>query len=47
MENQASYMVGYLLFGVLGERSGMKQTLLIVDDEPGMVEMMKSYFADT
>ena len=25
----------------------MKQTLLIVDDEPGMVEMMKSYFADT
>ena len=40
-------MAGYLLFGVLGERSGMKQTLLIVDDEPGMVEMMKSYFADT
>lgn len=31
----------------LGEMSGMKQTLLIVDDEPGMVEMMKSYFADT
>lgn len=28
------------------EMRDMKQTLLIVDDEPGMVGMMKSYFAD-
>lgn len=25
----------------------MKQTLLIVDDEPGMVDMMRSYFSDS